>query len=133
MVLLPLIRSRVDVPIIAAGGMCDGLSMAGAFAMGAEGVQMGTRMLSCSDSPVHDNWKQAIVDAADQMEIQEAGQTVRKYGIGSFRATCADLMDYSERLMRQAIADLEVRCTRLYQGPSAVMLQRANNFLSERV
>ena len=65
MVLLPLIRSRVDVPIIAAGGMSDGLSMAGAFAMGAEGVQMGTRMLSCSDSPVHDNWKQAIVQAKE--------------------------------------------------------------------
>ncbi|MEH6589798.1 MAG: nitronate monooxygenase [Halioglobus sp.] len=65
MVLLPLIRSRVDVPIIAAGGICDGLSMAGAFAMGAEGVQMGTRMLSCSDSPVHDNWKQAVLDARE--------------------------------------------------------------------
>ena len=65
MVLLPLIRSRVDVPIIAAGGICDGLSMAGAFAMGAEGVQMGTRMLSCSDSPVHDNWKQAVVAAKE--------------------------------------------------------------------
>lgn len=65
MVLLPLIRSRVDVPIIAAGGICDGLSMAGAVAMGAEGVQMGTRMLSCSDSPVHDNWKQAIVAAKE--------------------------------------------------------------------
>ena len=65
MVLLPLIRSRVDVPIIAAGGMSDGISMAGAFAMGAEGVQMGTRMLSCSDSPVHDNWKQAIVQAKE--------------------------------------------------------------------
>ena len=63
MVLLPLIRSRVDVPIIAAGGMCDGLSMAGAFAMGAEGIQMGTRMLSCSDSPVHANWKNAVVAA----------------------------------------------------------------------
>ena len=65
MVLLPLIRSRVDVPIIAAGGISDGLSMAGAFAMGAEGVQMGTRMLSCSDSPVHDNWKQAVVQAKE--------------------------------------------------------------------
>ena len=63
MVLLPLIRLRTDLPIIAAGGMCDGLSMAGAFAMGAEGVQMGTRMLSCSDSPVHNNWKQAVVSA----------------------------------------------------------------------
>lgn len=65
MVLLPLIRSRVDVPIIAAGGMVDGLSMAGAFAMGAEGVQMGTRMLSCAESPVHDNWKQAVLNAAE--------------------------------------------------------------------
>jgi enoyl-[acyl-carrier protein] reductase II len=65
MVLLPLIRTRTDVPIIAAGGICDGLSMAGAFAMGAEGVQMGTRMLSCSDSPVHDNWKQAVVQAKE--------------------------------------------------------------------
>jgi enoyl-[acyl-carrier protein] reductase II len=65
MVLLPLIRSRVDVPIIAAGGMVDGLSMAGAFAMGAEGIQMGTRMLSCAESPVHSNWKQAILQAAE--------------------------------------------------------------------
>jgi len=65
MVLLPLIRSRVDVPIIAAGGICDGPSMAAAFAMGAEGVQMGTRMLSSSDSPVHDNWKQAMLAAKE--------------------------------------------------------------------
>ncbi len=65
MVLLPLIRSRVDVPIIAAGGMVDGLSMAGAFAMGAEGVQMGSRMLSCEESPVHSNWKQAILNASE--------------------------------------------------------------------
>ena len=65
MVLLPLVRSRVDVPIIAAGGISDGLSMAGAFALGAEGVQMGTRMLSCADSPVHDNWKQAVVQAKE--------------------------------------------------------------------
>jgi enoyl-[acyl-carrier protein] reductase II len=65
MVLLPLVRSRVDVPIIAAGGIVDGTSMAAAFALGAEGVQMGTRMVSAAESPVHDNWKQAIVAAAD--------------------------------------------------------------------
>ena len=65
MVLLPLIRTRVDVPVIAAGGISDGLSMAAAFALGAEGVQMGTRMLSCLESPVHDNWKQAVVAAKE--------------------------------------------------------------------
>lgn len=65
MVLLPLIRSRTDVPIIAAGGIVDGPTMAAAFALGAEGVQMGTRMLSCAESPVHQNWKQAVIDAAE--------------------------------------------------------------------
>ena len=65
MVLLPLVRSKVDVPIIAAGGMLDGATMAAAFALGAEGIQMGTRMVSSAESPVHANWKQAIVDAAE--------------------------------------------------------------------
>jgi enoyl-[acyl-carrier protein] reductase II len=65
MVLLPLVRSRVTVPIIAAGGICDGPSMAAAFALGAEGVQMGSRMVSAAESPVHDNWKQAIVAAKE--------------------------------------------------------------------
>jgi enoyl-[acyl-carrier protein] reductase II len=51
----------VDVPIIAAGGICDGRTMAAAFALGAEGVQMGTRMVSAAESPVHENWKNAIV------------------------------------------------------------------------
>ncbi|WP_439102166.1 NAD(P)H-dependent flavin oxidoreductase [Congregibacter sp.] len=65
MVLLPLVRSRVDVPIIAAGGFVDGGSMAAAFALGAEGVQLGTRMVSALESPVHENWKQAIVTAKE--------------------------------------------------------------------
>lgn len=65
MVLLPLVASRVDVPIIAAGGICDGRSMAAAFALGAEGVQMGTRMVSAEESPVHEHWKDAIVAAAE--------------------------------------------------------------------
>ncbi|HKK53513.1 MAG TPA: nitronate monooxygenase, partial [Myxococcota bacterium] len=64
-VLLPLVRSHVDVPLIAAGGICDGVSMAAAFALGAEGVQMGTRMVSALESPVHEGWKKAIVDAAE--------------------------------------------------------------------
>ncbi len=65
MVLLPLVRSQVEVPIIAAGGFVDGRSMAAAFALGAEAVQMGTRMVSAAESPVHDNWKQAIVGARE--------------------------------------------------------------------
>ena len=65
MVLLPLVREHVKVPIVAAGGVCDGATMAAAFALGAEGVQMGTRMVASAESPVHANWKQAIIDAAE--------------------------------------------------------------------
>ena len=65
MVLLPLVATAVDVPIIAAGGIVDGPTMAAALALGAEGVQLGTRMVSAAESPVHPNWKQAIIDAAE--------------------------------------------------------------------
>lgn len=65
MVLLPLVASKVDVPIIAAGGFVDGRTMAAAFALGAEGIQMGTRMVASAESPIHGNWKQAIVDASE--------------------------------------------------------------------
>ena len=65
MVLLPLVASKVSLPIIAAGGITDGASMAAAFALGAEGVQMGTRMVSAAESPVHENWKRAILEAKE--------------------------------------------------------------------
>ena len=65
LVLLQAIRQRVDVPMVAAGGIVDGAGMAAAFAVGAEAVQMGTRFVSCAESPVHDNFKQAIVQASD--------------------------------------------------------------------
>ncbi|MFV0524635.1 MAG: NAD(P)H-dependent flavin oxidoreductase [Acidimicrobiales bacterium] len=65
MVLLPLVAERVDLPIIAAGGIADGRSMAAAFALGAEGVQMGTRMIATLEAGVHQNMKDAVVDAAE--------------------------------------------------------------------
>ena len=65
MVLLPLVRSKVDVPIVAAGGMLDGRTMAAAFSLGAEAVQMGTRMVSAAESPVHENWKNHIVEGGE--------------------------------------------------------------------
>ncbi len=65
MVLLPLVCSQLDVPVIAAGGIVDGRTMAAAFALGAEGVQMGTRMVSAAESPVHQNFKDAILNAVE--------------------------------------------------------------------
>ncbi len=65
LVLLQAIRQRSDVPMIAAGGICDGRGMAAAFACGAEGIQMGTRFVSCAESPVHINYKNAIIGAKE--------------------------------------------------------------------
>ena len=65
MVLLPLVASRTDLPIIAAGGICDATSMAAAFVLGAEGVQLGTRMLATEEATVHANFKNAITAAGD--------------------------------------------------------------------
>ena len=63
LVLLQAIRERVAVPLIAAGGIVDGRGMAAAFALGAEGIQMGTRFVASAESPVHAGYKSAIVDA----------------------------------------------------------------------
>lgn len=65
MVLLPLIAEQIDLPLIAAGGICDARSAAAAVVLGAEGVQMGTRMLASREAAVHANFKNAIVAADD--------------------------------------------------------------------
>jgi len=75
MVLIPQVCEAVNVPVVAAGGIMDGGSMAAAFSLGAEGVLMGTRILSSAESPVHENWKQAIVeaDATDTVFLNRDG------------------------------------------------------------
>ena len=62
-VLLQSIRQHLDLPMIAAGGIVDGIGMAAAFAAGAEGIQMGTRFVSSLESPVHNNFKDSIISA----------------------------------------------------------------------
>lgn len=80
MVLLPLIAAEVDLPIVAAGGICDARSMAAAFVLGAEAVQMGTRLLASRESPVHDNFKAAVVgaDETGTMLLPLAGPRVMR-------------------------------------------------------
>lgn len=71
---LPATVSEVSIPVIAAGGICDGKSMAAALALGAEGVLMGTRFIATKECPVHDNFKNWIVDAkiSDTIIIQRS-------------------------------------------------------------
>ncbi len=104
MVLLPLVASKVDVPIIAAGGISDGVSMAAALALGADGVQMGTRMVSAVESPIHDNWKQAIVDAreTDTVFINRFSRP----GLRALRSERSERLEREEHVPLGGIGDM---------------------------
>jgi nitronate monooxygenase len=65
MILLPRAADELTIPFIASGGMADARSLVAALALGAEGVNMGTRFIATREAPVHDNVKQAILDASE--------------------------------------------------------------------
>lgn len=66
LVLIPLAVQALEVPVIASGGIGDGRGMAAALALGAEGVNMGTRFCATQEAPIHDNIKQALVNATER-------------------------------------------------------------------
>lgn len=110
MVLVPLVASRVDLPIVAAGGICDGVSMAAALALGADAVQMGTRMVSAAESPVHDNWKQAIVEGAETDTV-----FLNRFSRPGLRAIRTERTERLERQEHVALTEMS-RAMDLYFG-----------------
>ena len=111
MVLLPLVCSKVDVPVIGAGGITDGRSMAAAFMLGAEGVQMGTRMLSSEESPVHANYKQAVLDAPETGTV-----FLNRYAKPGFRVLATPLSEKLEREERVTLGSLDNILDLYFQG-----------------
>jgi len=63
MILLPRAAEELTIPFIASGGMADGRSLVAALALGADGINMGTRFIATKEAPVHDNVKRALVEA----------------------------------------------------------------------
>jgi len=72
-VLVPEIVKTVKIPVIAAGGMCDGKSLAAALAFGAQGVQMGTRMIATIESDFKDNYKTQFVKGTEKDTVVMPG------------------------------------------------------------
>ncbi|MFN9711910.1 MAG: NAD(P)H-dependent flavin oxidoreductase [Alphaproteobacteria bacterium] len=68
-VLLPATVDKLDIPVIASGGMADGRSLAAALALGAEGVNMGTRFMATQEAAIHNNVKQKIVENTERDTI----------------------------------------------------------------
>lgn len=65
MILLPRAADELEIPFLASGGMADARSLVASIAMGAEGMNMGTRFIATKEAPVHENVKQAIVEASE--------------------------------------------------------------------
>ena len=66
MILVPLTRDAIDLPIIASGGLGDGRGLVGALGLGADGINMGTRFVATREAPVHPNVKQALVEHSER-------------------------------------------------------------------
>src|SRR5690606_19883874 len=65
MVLVPRILESVDLPVLASGGIGDGRGFAAALAMGADGIEMGTRFVATVECVAHEHYKQALVEARE--------------------------------------------------------------------
>jgi len=80
MALVPQVIDRVKVPVVAAGGIADGRGMVAALALGAQGVQLGTRFVCSEECVAHRDYKQAIIDASDRSTMisgQSTGYPMR--------------------------------------------------------
>ena len=78
--LVPQVTDVISIPVIAAGGIADGRGMAAAFALGAEGVQVGTRFVCAAESKVHINYKEKIIESNDRATVvtgRSTGHPVR--------------------------------------------------------
>jgi len=64
-ILLPRAADELEIPFVSSGGMADGRSLVASIAMGAQGMNMGTRFIATKEAPVHDNVKRAIVQASE--------------------------------------------------------------------
>lgn len=134
MVLIPQVADAVSVPVIAAGGIADNRGAVAAFALGADGIQVGTRFICSTECIAHDNYKQAVLKAKDR----DAVVTGRSTG-APVRALKNKLTREYERLekegasfeeieqlgvggLRRAFAEGDVEMGSLMAGQSAAMV-----------
>ncbi|MBV8500330.1 MAG: nitronate monooxygenase [Paucibacter sp.] len=96
-ILLPRAAEELRIPIVASGGMADGRSLVAALALGAEGINMGTRFIATKEAPVHDKVKQAIV-AASELDTRLVMRPLRNTERVLNNAAVERLLDKERRL-----------------------------------
>jgi len=105
--LIPQLVDKLNIPVIAAGGVVDGRGILAAFSLGAEGVQIGTRFAATAESSAHDNYKQEIVKSGDQdttLAFKKIGLVRMMKNDFAIRAIKADNEGWNEAHLRELLA-----------------------------
>ncbi|MBQ7544518.1 MAG: nitronate monooxygenase [Synergistaceae bacterium] len=134
MVLTPQIAQAVKIPVVCAGGVADGRGVVAAFALGAEGVQVGTRFICCDECTVHMNYKKAVLAAKDRSTAitgQSLGHPVRCLRnkltaeferLEAERAPASEIEALGTGKLRAAVVDGDADWGSLMSGQSAAMV-----------
>lgn len=135
MALLSQTTDAVTIPVIAAGGIANGRTAAAAFALGAEGFQMGTRFLCCTECNVHPDYKKKVLDAGDRATVitgRSLGHPVRSLKnkftqqfqeMEDRGALAQELEAYGAGKLRSAVVDGDVEWGSVMAGQSAGMVR----------
>lgn len=135
MALVPQVVQAVGIPVIAAGGIGDGRGMAAAFALGAQGIQMGTAFLTVSECPIHEHYQQAILQAEDTSTTviqKSSGGAIR--GLKNQLTASKDEEAFTLSALQRAADDGEIQKGIVMSGQIAGLLQRVQptkEFLAE--
>jgi|TARA_R100000501_G_scaffold5804_1_gene12829 nitronate monooxygenase len=103
MILLPRAADELDIPFVASGGQADARSLVASLALGAEGINMGTRFIATKEAPVHENVKQAIL-AASELDTRLVMRPLRN----TERVLQNDSVDEILAIEREKGADLKI-------------------------
>ncbi len=134
--LIPQIADAVKVPVVAAGGIFDGRGLVAALALGASGVQMGTRFICSKECTVHPNYKQAIIRARDRDTVVTGGSTghpvrvlnnkfARAFGGAESKgASLRELEELGAGRLRKAVVEGDVEQGSLMAGQVSAMVTK---------
>jgi enoyl-[acyl-carrier protein] reductase II len=135
MVLVPQVVGAVEMPVIAAGGIADARAVVAAFALGAEGVQVGTRFACCQESRVHEAYKREIIKARDRSTVvtgRATGHPVRciqnKFtkqfeALEKSGADVKELEEFGTGKLRAAVIEGDVEWGSVMAGQTAALVQ----------
>ncbi len=135
MVLVPQIVDAVNIPVIAAGGIADGRGMVSSFALGAEGVQIGTRFICSDECIAHPDYKNALINAGDRDAVvtgRSTGHPVRNLRNKLTRkmdelerqgASLEELEELGRGALRRAVLEGDIEQGSVMAGQTAGMIE----------